>query len=111
MITVQQFEMGLSMYIDREIANKTNGLSKWVVSLLGVALSKKSNELIAKYRKELNTLGYMSEDGMIDDDKLFPDLLNIAREKGEVLQTIPMVGTLKFNETDIDALRRYTHEQ
>lgn len=99
------------MYIDREIANKTDGLSKWAVSLLGVALARKSSELIAKYRRQLNLLGYMSEDGMIDDDLLFPDLLNVARDKGDVLQTIPVIGTLQFSQTDVDALRRYSHEQ
>ena len=53
----------------------------------------------------LQKLGYQTEDGMIDCDKLYHDLKDVA-SKGPVTQSIPMVGDITFTEADIDSLYR-----
>lgn len=100
--------MGLSQYMDAEIASRLNGLSKWAVPVLGAALiNSKIDALLSENAEALMSLGYMTDDGMIEIDKLYKDVKQVARDKGSVTEHLPMVGDVTFCEEDVDALRRH----
>ena len=46
----------------------------------------------------------MQEDGMICIDKVYNDVMQIARKTGSVTQHIPLVGDVKFTETDLTSM-------
>lgn len=54
----------------------------------------------------LKKLGYQTQDGMIDEDKLYHDLRDIVNANGSVTQNVPMVGDISFSINDIESLYR-----
>lgn len=55
----------------------------------------------------VKTFGFISEDGNIDIDGIMTDLKGIVAEQGALTVSIPMYGTLKLNEVDLDEIRKY----
>ena len=107
MITIEKLSQGLADYIINELAPKTTGLKTWAMYMIAMTVSEKSLTLIGSNIDIIKSLGYMNEDGSIDDSKVFRDLKRMAHEAGSVRQNIPMVGDFTFDENDIDILRRY----
>lgn len=107
MVTQEQLVNGIIRYADAEIVSKISGLSKWMISIGIRAYIAKIPDVIAKNRDMLISAGYLHEDGMICIDKLYSDLLNTARNTGNVTQYIPLAGDMTFNENDVSTLYRY----
>lgn len=106
--TVDQFKNGIAKYIDNEITAKVNGFGKWLIPLAGASIINCKVEPMIKDNHELLMhMGYMTEDGLIDIDKVYGDVKHIAREKGSIVQHLPLIGDVTFTEADIDMLRRY----
>lgn len=103
MVTKEQFKNGLGMYIEKEFVDKFSGLKKWAVVLAGTEVINKADSIMSALPP--NT--YMSEDGMIDIDRLYKNMRSIAEKTGAVVQNLPMIGDVKFTEKDIDELYRY----
>lgn len=104
MVTKEQFINGIQRYIDEELISKISGLSKWFIAIGFSAYLPQISNMIDKNQKMLIDAGYMHEDGMINIDKLYNDLINVARDKGSVVQYIPLIGDVTFTETDITSL-------
>lgn len=106
-VTSEQIKEGIAKYIDMELANKAQGLKKWMISLAGIMVMQNADSMINKYRETLLTFGIIEEDGMIDIDKLADMARKVAIDKGPVTEHIPIIGDVTFSESDIEALRRY----
>lgn len=108
-VTLNQIKQGLARYIDAEFTSKLQGFKKWIVPLGAVAvISSKLDSLVTESNIEmLKSIGYVSEDGLFDMDKIYSDFISIARAQGSVTENLPMLGDVTFSERDIDALRRY----
>lgn len=109
MVTIDNIGIGVSKYIDEEIAPKVDGLKKWAVSLASVIVVAKITEMFVEHKETLKSIGYITEDGMVDDSKIISDLKRVAHDKGAVTQQLPYVGSFRFDESDIDMLGRYLH--
>ena len=107
MVTIEKLSQGLADYIINELAPKTTGLKTWAMYMIAMTVSDKASVLIGDNMSTIKSLGYMDDNGSIDDSKIFRDLKNMAHEAGRVTQNIPMVGDFTFDENDIDILRRY----
>lgn len=106
-VTVDQMHDGMARYVDRELADKSNGLMKWGVALVGMNAVEMACKAMRDNCKMLHSLGYMTEDGLVELDKIYEELSAIAKEKGEVVQHLPVVGDVRFSASDIDSMRRY----
>lgn len=108
-VTLNQIKQGFARYIDAEFTSKLQGFKKWVVPLGAVAIiTSKLDSLMTESNIEmLKSIGYVSEDGLFDVDKIFSDFIAIARAQGSVTENLPMLGDVTFSEKDIEALRRY----
>lgn len=104
MVTKEQFVNGIQKYIDDELISKISGLSKWVLALGLGAYIPQIHKMLDDNHSMLVGAGYMHEDGMINIDKLYNDLINVARAKGSVVQYIPLVGDVTFTETDLTSM-------
>lgn len=108
MVTMEQFKNGIVTYIDKEIADKTQGFKKWILPKIGAGIVlMKLESMIAKYHDELVMLGYISKDGMVDDDRIFRDLSEPARQKGSITEFFEGMGDITFSENDINMLHNY----
>ena len=100
MVTPERFVNAINSYVSDELAPSVPGLMKWGISIgAGAYIGKMLDEGI------LRKIGYQSEDGTIDDDRMRNDLINVARS-GPVVQHVPFAGDFKFTESDIESIFR-----
>ena len=104
MVTKEQFINGIQKYIDDELISKISGLSKWALALGLGAYLPQVTKILDDNHGMLVDAGYMQEDGMICIDKVYNDVMQIARKTGSVTQHIPLVGDVKFTETDLTSM-------
>lgn len=107
MCTVEQFKRGLSAYIEKELIEKISGLRKWGLALFASPILVNIDPMVQQHKKVLIASGYMTEDGMIKIDELYSKLREIASKEGDVVENIPLLGDVKFTESDITSLYRY----
>lgn len=100
-VTLTEFEDGLKIYVSREICSKLSDWRKWVLPVFIGALIPKAEKLYYDNKDILSSTG-MIEGNMIDIDALYDKFHNIARESGDIEQTIPYIGSLKLSVTDIE---------
>jgi hypothetical protein len=107
MVTVDQVKQGIARYIDAEFTSRLQGMKKWLVPIAAAAVvNAKIDALASTGRPMLIASGYMSEDGMVDIDRLYSDLVSVARRQGSVTENFPILGDVTFSESDIDSIRR-----
>ena len=97
---------GLMKYMDREIFSSMNDwqemLARIAVSrLLGNFEQLKASIMSNTY---LRTFAIVDENGNVDVDGLYHDLKEQIRAKGKIELTLPMFGTFRFTESDVDRL-------
>ena len=97
---------GIMKYMDREIfAN----MSDWQEMLARIAVSRllgNSEQLKNTIMNNpyLRTFAIVDEVGNVDVDGLYRDLKEQIRAKGKIELTLPMFGTFRFTEADVDRL-------
>lgn len=109
MVTIEQVKDGIGRYIDAEFTARLQGFRKWIIPLGAAALvNQKLDAMLSGEGAEMvKSLGYMTEDRMIDIDRLYADMLSIARSKGSITEHFPILGDVTFSEADIESLRRH----
>ena len=112
MVTYNQVVNGMSRYIDQEIVNKMQGLSRWGVGALsGIVLSSKGANIFntLKANPIIKMLEVIDENDMIDIDTIYAELRKQA-EKGSATFDAPMIGTITLTKDDVDKLYRLIKE-
>ncbi len=105
--TREQIINGIFLYIDNEVMPKLSTLNKIMVGT-GAALALKNSEhLIDEMLTVGKSLGVVSDEGLIDADKVAAELKSSAEKYGNVQFVIPFGGTVTFKPDDVDILRRY----
>ena len=105
MVTLERAKDGIASYIEKEIISKIQGARKWMVALSVPSLLVYLDEMIAKNMNLLVKAGYMTEDSMVDVDRLYSELRTIASKTGTVTEHFPLIGDVMFSIDDIDSLR------
>jgi hypothetical protein len=97
---------GLMKYMDREIFSSMNDwqemLGRIAVSrLIGNSEQLKNTIMSNAY---VRTFAIVDENGNVDVDGLYRDLKEQIRAKDKVEISLPMFGTFRFTESDVDRL-------
>ena len=100
-VTLSEFEECLSLYVSKEICSKLSDWRKWVLPVFIGTLIPKAEKMFYDNKDILSSTGLI-EDNLIDVDALYDKFYKIAKESGDIEQTIPYVGTLKLSANDID---------
>ena len=79
MVTLEQVKRGASLYFYKELS--------------------------ATVRVILKKAGYITEDSMVDIDRIYSELRTIASKTGTVTEHFPLIGDVMFSIDDIDCLR------
>lgn len=107
MVTVNQIREGVILYVEKELVAKISGLAKWVFAF---ASSQIVNSLdINKYLDMGKSMGYVTQDSMVDFERFYADFIKVVREQGSVVQHFPVIGDVTFSERDVDLLKSYIH--
>lgn len=107
MVTLEKAKEGLAMYADKEIVSKIPGVKKWIVALSIPSIILAIEEMICNNKSILVKAGYITEDNMVDIDKVHLELKTIASRTGTVTEHFPIIGDVIFSDHDVDALRAY----
>ena len=100
---------GIARYLDAEMLPKIGGWKKWIAGAAATEYVSKMGVIIDAIKKKpaVAILGVVTEDNMIDADRLREAFVNQARSSGSVSFDIPMIGTLTIGEKDVETLYRY----
>jgi len=109
MRTKQQAKEGFAKYLDGEIIGKTPGLRKWALAAAIAPLLARLDGLLDS--PALAEMGYVTQDGMFDEDKARQDFARIAAERGSVTEHLPLVGDVTFSAEDVEKLWGCIHGQ
>lgn len=100
MVNLEQVQMGIANFVDREIGAKATGLKKFGVYFLIPTIKKTVSDYILKLKDFMPDL--FDENNNIDLDSFY----NIAKEAIRKSGQFELMGII-FNETDIDKLYSY----
>ena len=111
MVTLNQVQNGIVKYLDAEITPNIIGWQKWVFGAsVSIALSKITNIFNALKQNEfIKMLEILDENDNIDIDTLYREFYKQA-QKGAITFTVPVVGAMTLNHTDVEKLYRYIIE-
>ena len=107
MVTHDQLKYAFSRYVDAEFVQKVSGLKKWLIALAMPEILNTMDKMIETNKEMLISRHYMHPDGMLDIDKIYHDIREIAYNAGEVVEHMPLIGDVKFTYEDIDKIYRY----
>ena len=99
---------GIAKYIDNEIVDKIPGWKKWLVgSGIGMMLSNSNNifEQI-KNNEFVKLLNIIDDYDNIDVENIYKELKKQA-QKGSIDVDLPMIGSFRLNDQDVDKLYRF----
>ena len=103
---------GLLHYMNAEIYSK---MSSWQEMLARIAVSRMIGNAEELKQTLLNntflrTFAIVDSHGNVDVDGLMRDIKTQIAEKGNLVITLPMLGTFTFTADDVDELHRYIRE-
>lgn len=97
---------GIMKYLDKEVFSNMND---WQEMLARIAVSRligNSEQLKATiiHNPFVRTFAIVDENENVDIDGLYKDIKEQIKAKGKLEFALPMFGTFRFTETDIDKL-------
>ncbi len=105
MVTINQVKEGVALYVEKELVGKMNGLLKWGFAFASTQIINSLD--MSQYIEMGKKMGYVTQDSMVDIERLYADFIKVVREQGSVVQHFPVIGDVTFSEKDIDLLRSY----
>lgn len=108
MVKTSAISKGLVNFVDAEILPKMNGMQKWIVGTGVGLLSKKAESFLDGVMQLplVKTLGIVDDNGHVDIETVFTELSKQASKTPATI-SIPMIGDIKLNNEDVDALYRH----
>ena len=108
MVNYEQMVNGISTFIDKEVISKLIGTPKILMGV-GIGIALKNSRSIYDTLKESSVakmLNLVDSNGNIDVETIYDELKKYTHR--EIIEIeMPIVGTLKLNEGDIDKLFYY----
>lgn len=105
MVTYNQVVNGVSRFIDAEILNKIQGMSKIALGVgSGVMLRRGENLFnVLKQQPVIKMLEIIDENDNIDIDIIYEELKK-QMENNSMTFNIPMIGKITLTKDDVDRL-------
>ena len=104
---------GFVKYVRRVIMPTMNDWQKMTVRILLTRLMRSGKEIKEWLGANffIKTFGFIKDDNHVDLEGLIKDMKAVFAETPTIEVSIPLYGTLKFNESDVDELYRYITEE
>lgn len=99
MVNIQQIQIGVTKYIENELASKATGFTKFALYFMLPTISSKVVNLINQYKNNDLVKEFFDENGNVNLDELYNNAKSAIAKSGQF-----MFYGIIFNETDIDKL-------
>lgn len=105
MVTYNQVASGVSSFVDNEILNKLQGMSKIALGAgTGVMLRRGENLFnVLKQQPVIKMLEIIDENDNIDIDIIYEELKK-QMDNNSMVFNIPMIGKITLTKDDVDRL-------
>lgn len=100
--TTQQVQLGVTNFIDNEIAKKAVGANKFMIYFAMPIINKKIMQYVESYSTNELTKDMFDENRNVDIDSLYNMAKSAIKRSGQFV----FYGIV-FNETDVDKLYDY----
>ena len=101
-VNTEQVQVGVSNFIENEIAKKATGVNKFIVYFAIPIVNKKIVDYINSFSKNKFTKDMFDENNNIDLDLVYNMSKDAVKKSGQFV----LCGII-FNETDIDKIYTY----
>ena len=101
-VSIEKVQVGISNYIENEIAKKAVGFNKFAVYFAMPIINNKVTKYIESFSDNPLTKDMFDENKNIDLDKVYNMAKNAVQKSGQFVYF-----GIMFNETDIDKLYNY----
>lgn len=98
-ITAQNLGAAFGAFIEQELVPKASGLQKVMLYMALPVINAQTPQMVQQYASAIKLLDGMTDDGMIDLEKMYPALKDAVHKAGKV----PVMGII-FDEADVDKL-------
>lgn len=109
MVRFEKVIDGIAKYIDAEIYPAMNDWQE-IIARIAVGRILGNREALKQKIVEnplLMSFAMIDSDGMMDAEAFLSDLKSIISQKGEIRFSIPLMGSMKFVDADVDRLKKY----
>lgn len=108
MVSLQQVQTGLGLYVDNEILPALSGLQKWAVGGSAGILISKLDGIVGDLKQQplFKAMQVVDESGQVDIDTLYQHISKQAQTAPVTVQ-IPLIGNITFSSSDVDKLYHY----
>lgn len=100
MVNLEQIQMGILGFVEKEIASKATGFKKFGIYFMMPTIKKSVVDYLVKMKSFMPDL--FDENGNVDLDQFY----NLAKDAIKKSGQFEFMGVI-FNETDIDKLYSY----
>lgn len=107
--SANQVVNGIINYADHEVIGHLPSTGKWILgTAVGIASTKVNDMVLSLQNNAIaKSMGIIDEEGMFDVDLIVDNMRQSAMKYGRMEIDIPIIGSMRFTETDIDSLRGY----
>lgn len=107
-VTLAQVQHGVERYISAEFLSKLSGVQKWVIDAAAAMYLANAGAIFENVKKNplIAALGIIDEQDRIDVDKLYKNFKEAAK-KGPATISVPLLGAVTLNESDVDKLYNF----
>lgn len=102
-VNIEQVQIGITNFIEREIAEKAVGANKFITYMAMPIIQKKVEKTIHLFAENELTKDMFDEHRNVDIDVVYNMAKNAIRKSGQ----FSVYGVVILNETDIDKLYAY----
>lgn len=107
-VNLSQVQNGVERYVSSEFLSKLSGVQKWVVDAAVAMYLTNASAIFDGLKKNplVSAMGIIDANDHIDIDKLYKHI-KTAAAKGPATMSVPVLGAVTLNESDIDKLYNF----
>lgn len=101
-VNSQQVQLGITNYIEKELATKATGFTKFAIYFMLPTILNKSSVLLNNFKNNELVNDFFDENGNVKIDEVYNTAKTAINKSGQII-----VYGIIFNEADIDKLYNY----
>ena len=101
-VNTQQIQVGVTNYIEAELAKKATGFTKFAIYFMLPTITSKINNMLSTFKDNEFTNTFYDENGNIKLDEVYSAAKTAISKSGQIV-----VSGIIFSENDIDMLYSY----
>lgn len=112
MVTVNQVQAGVTRFIDTDILPHLTGVKKIGLGIYSALAAQNVTGMVMKYKDHpaIDVLNVVDKEGNVDIDRLYQAAAPMFANGERHTITIPLIGDMTIDKTDLEKLYRYVKE-